>query len=160
MTKQQIVAMETADLKELRSWVKAELKRRRSQIKKAPPKKRAELLEKYKERDRIRNWTLYTLYLNGGYYYVGITAYKTAKKRYEQHVNGKGAKWTQLHKPVGILSEVFIGRMRESEALKIETAKTIELINEHGISKVRGGKIVTMNSGNAQRLYNKNSLLK
>ena len=43
----------------------------------------------------------YVLLLEGYYYYVGKTT--QLKHRLSQHFNGKGAKWTQLNKPVKVL---------------------------------------------------------
>lgn len=142
-----------SDLKELRNAIRTEQKKRRNLRRKTNKKRRPR--NKKVEKDRVRSWTLYTLYLNGGNYYVGITAYKTTKTRYEQHVDGKGARWTKLHKPAGILEEKSLGMMPESRAIEIETLKTIELIDIHGISKVRGGKIVSTSVINAQNQYNK-----
>lgn len=155
MTRAEVSKLSTIELKQLRAMVRAELKVRRSAIKKLPKNKKEKALVKYKEKDRVRNWTLYTLYLNGGNYYVGITAYKTAKTRYEQHLNGSGAKWTKLHKPAGILEQKPLGFIPESEAIEHETAKTIEMIDIHGINKVRGGKIISTSSKSAQNQYNR-----
>lgn len=155
MTRAEVNKLSTIELKQLRAMVRAELKARRGAIKKLPKNKKSKALDKYKEQDRVRHWTLYTLYLSGGNYYVGITAYKTAKTRYEQHTNGTGAKWTKLHKPSGILEEKLLGFMPESEAIEYETAKTIEMIDLYGINKVRGGKIVSVSSKSAQNQYNK-----
>lgn len=146
-----------ADLKELRHAVRVEMRKRRGANPKLrqTKKHREKRVKKVIEKDRFRCWTLYTLYLNGGNYYVGITAYKTTKTRYEQHLNGKGAKWTKLHKPTGILEQKSLGTMHESQAIELETTKTIELIDLYGINKVRGGKIVATSSMTAQNQYNK-----
>lgn len=147
------------DLKSIRHAVRVEMRKRRGvnpkfkQSKKHLAKQKR--VKKVKEKDRVRHWTLYTLYLNGGNYYVGITAYKTTKTRYEQHTSGKGAKWTKLHKPSGILSEKYLGFMPESQATELETTKTIEMIDLYGINKVRGGKIVAVSGKTAQNQYNK-----
>lgn len=158
MTRAEINRLSTVELKALRAMVRAELKVRRNTIKKLPKKQKAEAIKSYKEKDRLRNWTLYTLYLNGGYYYVGITAYKSTKIRYEQHINGVGAKWTKLHKPAGILEQKSLGYIAESKAIEYETAKTIEMIDTHGINKVRGGQIVATAGRTAQTQYNKYKL--
>lgn len=154
-----IALVSDEDLKSLRLVVRAEQKKRRISRNPKLSKRRAraekKALNNPPEKDRVRHWTLYTLYLNGGNYYVGITAYKTTKTRYEQHTNGKGAKWTKLHKPSGILDEKYLGFMPESSAIELETAKTIEMIDLHGINKVRGGKIVAVSSKTAQTQYNK-----
>jgi predicted GIY-YIG superfamily endonuclease len=101
---------------------------------------------------RIRNWTLYVLLLKNNKYYVGITAQKV-KSRYEQHASGMGAKWTRLHPPIGILEYEKIGRMTESEAVSIETDKTLELITQHGTEHVRGGSLVIVDDAKLERTY-------
>lgn len=113
------------ELKSLAGAIKRELKSRRKAKNPTP---------------KLRVYKLYVLLLTGNKYYVGITAQKV-ESRYQQHVNGTGAKWTKLHKPLGILETTKLGYMSESEATKYENKKTRELINEHGTKNVRGGDL-------------------
>ena len=96
--------------------------------------------KKKPEKNRIREFQLYVLYCEGGNRYVGITAYKDVNKRLKEHKNGKGAKWTSLHKPLYIEESYTLGVMSESQAVKLETIKTLELMQEYGTANVRGGK--------------------
>lgn len=89
---------------------------------------------------RKRKFNIYVLVCTEGKYYVGLTAQKV-EKRFQQHVEGKGAKWTKRHKPIGIQESYPIGFMSESEATKYESEKTHQLIEQYGASNVRGGDL-------------------
>lgn len=104
--------------------------------------------------DRHRFWILYVLELEDDCYYVGITAYSRIDKRYEQHRAGKGARWTQLHKPRTVLWTKRLGYMSEREAVRIETAKTLELSKLYGMYKVRGGGLCNVNHRIHASMYN------
>jgi predicted GIY-YIG superfamily endonuclease len=58
---------------------------------------------------KVRAYSLYALELEGGKYYVGITAYKDVTIRFNQHLNDKGAKWTKRYKPVRIIEARSLG---------------------------------------------------
>ncbi len=61
-------------------------------------------------------WFVYVLLCQDGSLYTGISP--DPEKRFEQHLSGKGAKYTRSHKPVKIVyQEKFKSR---SEALKRE----------------------------------------
>lgn len=106
----------------------------------------------YNQGGRVRRWTLYVLQLKNSKYYVGITAQKV-QSRYEQHLNGKGAKWTKQHPPLGIVEHYPIGSMPESEAVLIETNKTLEYIAQYGSENVRGGKLVIVDDKKLEKTY-------
>ena len=74
---------------------------------------------------------VYHLELENKFHYVGIT--KNLNQRWSQHVAGKGAKWTQLHKPKKIVDFWTNGNE------EMENKKTYELMDKYGIDKVRGG---------------------
>ena len=60
---------------------------------------------------------VYILLCEGGSFYTGST--NDVEKRFKDHVNGKGAKYTKSHKPVRIIyKEEF---KTKSEALKRES---------------------------------------
>lgn len=73
---------------------------------------------------------VYVLKLKGGYFYIGFTRY--LQLRIRQHFNGKGAKFTKLHKPLKVV-EVIDGD------LIIEHMMTRKYIEKYGVDKVRGG---------------------
>lgn len=81
---------------------------------------------------------IYTLLLEGGLYYVGKTG--NPEKRYQQHLDEKGARWTILHHPVErILLESFFVLNKDDED-KWEDFFTIKMMKEYGWNKVRGGR--------------------
>ena len=77
---------------------------------------------------------LYTLELRNGRYYVGTS--DNFDHRFRAHEEGRGAAWTALHPPVRVLSRSTVPR---NMARGFETARTKELMMEHGIDRVRGG---------------------
>ncbi len=63
-------------------------------------------------------WYLYLIECQDGTYYAGITT--DVQKRYQTHVNGKGAKYTRARKPKWLLgAREYVNR---SEAAKAEWA--------------------------------------
>lgn len=96
--------------------------------------------KKKKRHDNFREWKLYVLLLEHGRYYVGITSYKTIDTRYAQHINGEGAMWTKLYKPISVVETYTIGRTQENKARQEETRVTIDYIEKYGLEMVRGGK--------------------
>jgi putative endonuclease len=63
-------------------------------------------------------WWLYVLECRGGVLYTGIA--RDVEARFEAHVNGGGAKFTQRNRPVRILSRVLLAT--RGEALRAEFA--------------------------------------
>ena len=68
--------------------------------------------------------------LEHGCYYVGWTT--NIRNRLRQHWQGKGAKWTQLHKPLDLVL------VREGNK-DIENKVTKVMIERYGKERVRGG---------------------
>ena len=54
-----------------------------------------------------QNWFLYMIECRGNGIYVGIS--KDVNKRYEQHVAGRGSRYTKINKPVQLLARVKVG---------------------------------------------------
>ncbi len=127
--------MSSKELNTLLAKVQRELKSR----KKKKPKRVKQVGE------RFRYWTLYVLRLENGNYYVGITAV-TALQRFRKHKSGKGAVWTKLNPPIEIIHEESLGYLYESQAVKLETDKTLEVMKTYGIERVRGGSLVQVNA--------------
>lgn len=75
---------------------------------------------------------IYTLLLSDNNYYVGFT--ENLEQRMEQHFNGEGAKWTQIHKPIKIIEVV-----PETNDWQ-EDFTTLVMMRKYGIQKVRGGR--------------------
>ena len=74
---------------------------------------------------------VYVLRQEGGKFYVGKTA--NLERRFEQHMSGHGAAWTQLHKPTGV--EKVFHNVPSSEEGRI----TKEYMRKYGAENVRGG---------------------
>jgi hypothetical protein len=74
---------------------------------------------------------LYTLLLEGEYYYVGKTL--DVDRRWSEHCIGLGSAWTKLHPPILILEECNFSHPLDEDYL-VE-----RLMFAHGIDKVRGG---------------------
>ena len=81
---------------------------------------------------------LYTLRLDGGCWYVGVT--RNPERRMRAHQNGTGAAWTRAHAPI----EPNFASIRELDceeprAKLLEDAETKALMLLHGVDCVRGG---------------------
>ncbi len=77
-----------------------------------------------------KQW-LYVLRCEGGTFYVGTTGDITL--RFGQHWAGKGGAWTQSHPPI----EATL--VQADKSTLDEDAMVKRLMNEHGVSSVRGG---------------------
>ena len=75
----------------------------------------------------------YTLLLENKKFYVGHAQADNLARRIAQHfvIPANGAKWTQLHKPLCVLS------VKEGP-VALETATTASLMARHGFENVRG----------------------
>ena len=78
---------------------------------------------------------IYVLSCEGGFWYVGYS--EDTPTRIASHLPGRGAKWTQLHRPVGV------GEVRAGDR-HLETLITISLMCRYGWEKVRGGSYVNV----------------
>jgi len=106
---------------------------------------------------KVRNYTLYALKLTDEKYYIGLTSYKNVNVRYNQHLDGSGAKWTKLYKPTEIIETRKIGHIPEKDALILETKLTVEYIEKYGIENVRGGEMCYLNLERCKFLFNTHS---
>lgn len=79
-----------------------------------------------------RSAIVYTLELQHGKFYVGKTL-QPMQDRFQQHVQGTGAAWTRLHRPIRV--------MREDKCTSDhqEDNTTLDLMRVRGIDNVRGG---------------------
>ena len=73
---------------------------------------------------------VYVLKLMDDKYYVGITS--NFNYRYSQHLQGCGAKWTRMYRPIEIISVCVGDEDKENEL-------TLEMMKLHGWKNVRGG---------------------
>lgn len=90
--------------------------------------------------------TLYVLRLAGGRWYVGTTRRFAA--RLAAHRRGAGAAWTQAHRVVSVAAR---SQVPEDVAGFREDAKVLELMQRHGVNKVRGGTYAATRLSRTQR---------
>jgi predicted GIY-YIG superfamily endonuclease len=79
---------------------------------------------------------VYVLKCTHGKYYVGLT--EDPSYRIEEHFAGDGSGWTQLYKPVKVLSVI-----RRCE-LEDEKDVTLKYMKKYGMDNVRGGPFSTL----------------
>ena len=81
--------------------------------------------------------TCYALKLEDDCYYVGMTKSHNLELRISQHFGDEfSSKWCTLHKPVKLIYTALF--TTSVLAHKDEKRKTVELMRQHGIRKVRG----------------------
>ena len=90
-----------------------------------------------------KRYYIYTLILEDNRIYVGMT--RNLERRFTEHMNGKGARYTIRHKPLYIQSYGIVKCESPQEAEKYEDARTLELIYKYGIEVVRGGRFFMRN---------------
>ena len=74
---------------------------------------------------------IYTLELENGKYYVGVS--NNPERRIERHINANGSEWTKLYKPVRIIDT------HEKRSQFDEDNTTKQMMLDYGIENVRGG---------------------
>lgn len=89
--------------------------------------------------EQPKPYWLYALKLEHGRYYVGFTSKKNPYDRIMQHVEGEGARWTQLHKPIEVLEIRDAGIITLTEIKVLERNLTWAYMTVYGVNKVRGG---------------------
>lgn len=87
-----------------------------------------------------KHYWLYVLKLEQGKYYVGITS-KTPEARFKEHVNGHGAEWTKVYKPIEIIQGVDLRVTTYEKAEDYENKVTRKYIKAYGFNNVRGGNL-------------------
>ena len=81
--------------------------------------------------DSVVEGHVYVLKLESGKFYVGYS--REVETRIASHFLGSGAKFTQKHKPLEVVS------VKPGDLL-LENVTTIALMAKHGYQNVRGGK--------------------
>ena len=97
----------------------------------------SQVVNKYYEPNKA--YWLYALKLKHGRYYVGFTGKVNPYNRIMEHVEGEGAKWTQLHKPIEVLEVRDAGSITLTQVKALERNLTWAYMNLYGVNKVRGG---------------------
>lgn len=92
---------------------------------------------------------LYILALENNNYYVGIT--QDVNKRYEEHTSGRGAHFTRMYHPIGLICcrELPYGNKKQAEVE--ETKVTLLMMALFGIEHVRGGDYYQANIYDVKR---------
>jgi len=83
------------------------------------------------------NYYVYILALENEKYYVGIS--RDVYKRYYEHVNRKGAHFTRIHHPVGLVCMRELNCWSKELAEQEETKMTLFMMTLFGVENVRGG---------------------
>lgn len=96
------------------------------------------LVEPTIPRAGARTFWLYVLELANDNFYVGIA--RNVEARFKKHESGVAAQWTALHKPLRVQRCADTGLTSESDAACIESALTIQMMEQHGRERVRGGQ--------------------
>jgi len=78
---------------------------------------------------------VYVLELQDDCWYIGST--HNLNFRYAQHLMGKGAGWTRLHKPIRVAEVIF--EEDGETGLKLENTVTKRYMEEYGRDNVKGG---------------------
>ena len=73
---------------------------------------------------------IYVLECEGGNVYVGKTT--KGQKRLKQHIDGRGAEWTKMHKPKRVMQ--YYTNATDADERKV----TDKMIKKYGARKVRG----------------------
>ena len=89
---------------------------------------------------------VYVLSLEDDCFYIGWS--QDIQVRICSHFLGAGSKWTQLHKPIDIIS------IKEGNTL-IETLTTLIFMVKHGYEKVRGISYTTVTNKTEQACLKK-----
>lgn len=80
---------------------------------------------------------LYALQLEDQCWYVGMSF--NPDKRFRKHLNGKGASWTKLHKPIKIVEIRITELFDQDDVVELENDMTLEYALKYGSEYVRGG---------------------
>lgn len=87
---------------------------------------------------------LYLLELTGDKYYVGQT--DDPEFRFNEHLSGKGAKWTRMHRPLHLLLTKKLSVESAAEAMLYENWMTLRYMELFGWENVRGGDFLVVES--------------
>ena len=90
-------------------------------------------------------YTVFTLELEGGKYYVGRS--ESVDRRLREHYAGEGTEFTKLHRPLAEQQVEKVSCKSKDEATAVVAKRTLELMSEKGIENVRGSQHSRINLG-------------
>ncbi|MGQ3480102.1 GIY-YIG nuclease family protein [Paenibacillus sp. TY11] len=99
------------------------------------------LLKQHITREK-QDHTVYALKLEHDCFYVGTST--QIDKRIKNHCKGKGAVWTQLHRPKELVRKLPLRVCDLPTAEHAENLMTIEFMRLYGWNRVRGGFFVKL----------------
>ena len=85
-------------------------------------------------------FSVYVIVCEDDHYYIGAWG-GDVHTRFLQHAEGKGARFTQVHKP---LSYSILERCPRKKVYKREHEWTLNYVRKYGFRKVRGGNWLSM----------------
>jgi predicted GIY-YIG superfamily endonuclease len=88
---------------------------------------------------------IYILALEDNCFYVGRT--ENLPKRIRDHFSGRGAAWTKVHRPIGVVKTI---RCRHNEEEDMWTKK---MMGQYSVAQVRGGSHCQVTLDGDQKKY-------
>jgi putative endonuclease len=88
----------------------------------------------------MTSYYVYIILCEGNSFYTGYT--RNVKSRFRQHINGKGARYTKMHKPKSLAYvEEFSSRLeamkRERRIKRLSHGQKVKLTNSYSKTKQR-----------------------
>jgi DNA-binding protein HU-beta len=102
----------------------------------------------------IMLWHLYLLECTGGSLYTGVTT--NVERRVQEHILGKGARYTRSHKPIRLVACAAIGT--RSDALRAEMAIK-RLPPQQKLRAVQSGEFFSHHPNERHKPMNKSELI-
>lgn len=104
---------------------------------------------------RCMTWYLYLIECTDGSLYTGITT--DVERRFQEHLDGKGARYTRSHKPVRLVASCLVGS--RAEALRAELAlkrlpKSRKIAALHSFAQKKSAMRIPVDLPHAYRLLN------
>lgn len=90
-----------------------------------------------------RPFTIYALELEGGHYYIGLVYGSNVWRRFNKHVRGGQAYWTDTYKPLRIIETRYLAQVSRCHAGRWEGKTALEYTERFGLELVRGGPILS-----------------